>query len=74
MAAGRRAVGGFRVRAMSQAHATGCLLGAARGSDVVDASVVALAASWRASIVTGDPDDIERLVAACGIRLTVLAI
>jgi predicted nucleic acid-binding protein len=56
------------------AHATGRLLGAARGSDVVDASVVALAASRRASIVTGDPDDIERLVAACGIRLTVLAI
>jgi hypothetical protein len=46
---------------------------AAAGSDVVEASVVTLAASRPASIVTGDPDDIERLVAACGINLTVLA-
>jgi predicted nucleic acid-binding protein len=37
------------------AHAAGRLLGAARASDVVDASVVALAASHRARIMTGDP-------------------
>jgi hypothetical protein len=56
------------------AHAAGHLLGAARASDVVDATVVVLAVSHRARIVTGDPDDIEGLVAACGIRITIIAI
>jgi predicted nucleic acid-binding protein len=58
----------------ASAHAAGRLLGAARASDVVDASVVALAVRHRARIMTGDPDDIERLVAASGIRLSVIAI
>jgi predicted nucleic acid-binding protein len=58
----------------ASAHAAGRLLGAARASDVVDASVVALAVRHHARIVTGDPDDIEGLVAACGIRLLVTAI
>jgi predicted nucleic acid-binding protein len=56
------------------AHAAGRLLGAARTSDVVDASVVALAVGHCARIVTGDPDDIEGLVAACDIRLSIVSI
>ncbi len=58
----------------ASAHAAGRLLGMARRSDVVDASVVTLARRHRACIVTGDPDDIEGLVAACGIRLSVVPI
>jgi predicted nucleic acid-binding protein len=58
----------------ASAHAAGRLLGAARASDVVDASVVALAISHRAQIMTGDPGDIEGLVAASGVRLSVVAI
>lgn len=56
------------------AHAAGRLLGAARAADVVDASVVILAVSHRARILTGDPDDIEELVAASGVRVSVVAI
>lgn len=55
------------------AHAVGRLLGAAHRADVVDACVVVVATHFRARIVTGDPDDIEVLVAASGTRLTVLA-
>lgn len=54
------------------AHAAGRLLGAAGKSDVVDACVVIVAIRLRARIVTGDPDDIEALVAASGSRLTVV--
>ncbi len=56
------------------AHAAGRLLGMTRASDVVDASVVILAINHRARIVTGDGDDIERLVVACGLRLRVDAV
>ncbi len=55
------------------ARAAGRLIGAARTADVVDACVVVVAMRWRARIVTGDPDDIEALVAASGSRLTVVA-
>ncbi len=56
------------------AHAVGRLLGEARASDVADAYVVALAVGHRARIVTGDPDDIEALVAVCGVRLSIVSI
>jgi hypothetical protein len=55
----------------ASAHAAGRLLATA---DVVDASLVVLAAKHRARIVTGDPDDVEALIAASGARLTVVAI
>lgn len=55
------------------AHAAGRLLGAARTTDVIDACVVVIAMRWRARIVTGDPDDIDALLAAAGSRLTVVA-
>ncbi len=56
------------------AHAAGRLLAASGDSDVVDASLVVVAARHRARILTGDPDDMDSLVAACGVRLTVTAI
>jgi predicted nucleic acid-binding protein len=43
------------------ARSCGELCGAARASDVIDASVVMLAREWQALIVTSDPDDIRRL-------------
>ena len=55
------------------AHAAGRLLAAARTADVVDACVVIVAMRFHARIVTGDPGDIEDLVAASGVRLTVVA-
>ena len=57
-----------------RAHAAGRLLGAARASDVVDASVVILAVSRRAQIMTGDVDDIDALVTASGVRVSVVAV
>jgi hypothetical protein len=55
------------------AHAVGRLLGAAGTCDVVDACVVVVAIRFRARILTGDPDDINELVAASGAHLTVVA-
>ena len=56
------------------AHAAGGLLGKARTSDVVDAAVVALAIARRADIVTDDAKDIERLIAASGANVSVVAV
>jgi hypothetical protein len=72
----RRFLRGCIVVALDEgsAHAVGHLLGAARTSDVVDASVVSLAVSQHASIVTGDPDDIDHLVRATGVRLPIFGI
>jgi hypothetical protein len=49
----------------------GALLGRAKTSDVVDASVVELAIARDAEILTTDPHDIARLVAASGKRVPV---
>lgn len=57
----------------SRAHRAGALLGRARTADVVDASVVELALEAHAEIVTTDPRDIVRLVAASGKRVSVSA-
>ena len=48
------------------AHAAGRLLGKSRTTDVVDASVVAIAMRYQAVIITGDVGDMERLAAAAG--------
>jgi hypothetical protein len=53
------------------AHRSGALLGRAKTSDVVDASVVELAVARDAEIVTTDPRDIERLVLASGKRVRI---
>jgi hypothetical protein len=43
-------------------------------SDVVDAVVVTTAVRQKATILTSDPDDIERLVRASGREVAVVAI
>jgi hypothetical protein len=53
------------------AHEAGRLLGIARTTDVVDA-VTAL--RQKAMILTGDPDDMERLITASGREVPVVAI
>jgi predicted nucleic acid-binding protein len=58
----------------TEAHETGRLLGITKTSDVVDAVVVTTALRQKATILTGDPDDIERLVRASGRDVAVVAI
>jgi len=48
----------------TEAHEAGRLLGLTKTADVVDAVVVITALRQQATILTGDPDDIERLVGA----------
>lgn len=57
-----------------QAHEAGRLLGLTRTSDVVDAVVVTTAIRHRATILTGDTDDLEPLVSASGRKVAVVAI
>jgi hypothetical protein len=52
----------------------GRLLAKSRTADVVDASVVAIAVTRAATIVTSDPDDLELLVAAAGGRLDLVTL
>ena len=56
------------------AKKVGALLAKSRTSDVVDAAVVLGAADRGDRIVTSDPEDIERLIAATGIKLSLLAL
>jgi hypothetical protein len=58
----------------TEAHEAGRLLGMTRTSDVVDAVVVTTALRQKATILTGDPDDIGRLVSASGRKLAIVAI
>ena len=58
----------------SEAHEAGRLLGIARTADIVDAVVVTTAVRQKATILTSDPDDIERLVWASGRDVGVVAI
>jgi hypothetical protein len=55
----------------ASAHRAGALLAKSGTADVVDASVVELAATTSAEILTSDPQDIERLVTASGKRIAV---
>jgi predicted nucleic acid-binding protein len=48
----------------SSAHAAGRLLALTKTSDVVDAAVAQLAAKHHADVVTSDPEDLRRLLAA----------
>jgi predicted nucleic acid-binding protein len=57
-----------------EAHEAGRLLGRTKTSDVVDAAVVTIAVRQRATIITSDPDDIERLVQASGHVVGVVPI
>jgi hypothetical protein len=58
----------------SEAHEAGRLLGMTRTTDVVDAVVVTTSLRQKAMILTGDPDDIKRLVRASGQAVAVVAI
>jgi hypothetical protein len=58
----------------SEAHEAGRLLGMTRTTDVVDAVVVTTALRQKATILTGDPGDIGRLVRASGRAVAVVAI
>jgi predicted nucleic acid-binding protein len=58
----------------SEAHEAGRLLAATRTADIVDAVVVTIALRQKAVILTGDPNDIGRLVSASGRELAVLAV
>jgi predicted nucleic acid-binding protein len=55
------------------AHRAGALLGKAKTTDVVDASLVDLAVTTEAELVTTDVADIRRLVAATGKRIVIHA-
>jgi predicted nucleic acid-binding protein len=57
-----------------EAHEAGQLLGKSRTADVVDAVVVTTALRQKAIILTGDPDDITRLVGASGREVAVIAV
>src|SRR5580704_6826470 len=57
-----------------EAHEAGRLLGMTRTADVVDAVVVTLALRQKAMILTGDPDDIERLIRASGREVAAIAV
>ena len=58
----------------SEAHEAGRLSGMTKTSDVVDAVVVTTALGQKATILTSDPDDIERLVRASGREVAVVAV
>jgi predicted nucleic acid-binding protein len=56
-----------------EAHEAGRLLGLTKTADVVDAVVVTTALRQKGTILTGDPDDIKRLVRASGHEVAVIA-
>lgn len=57
----------------AEAHEAGRLLGKTRTSDVVDAVVVTTAIRHQGVILTGDAEDIERLIRVSGRRVVVAA-
>ena len=59
----RRFLRGCAIEPFTQngAHAVGALAGAARTDDVVDAQVVLVAAATSSTVVTSDPEDLQRL-------------
>ena len=58
----------------TEAHEAGRLLGLTRTADVVDAVVVTTALRQKATILTSDRDEIERLVGASGHEIAIVAI
>lgn len=57
----------------ADAHRAGALLGRSRTRDVVDAAVVTLAIRKHADVVSTDPADMARLIAAARTRVRVTA-
>ena len=58
----------------NDAHQAGRLLAMTRTADVVDAVVVTVGVRNNVVILTGDPDDIERLVRASGREAVVVSV
>jgi predicted nucleic acid-binding protein len=58
----------------NEAHEAGRLLAVTRTADVVDAVVVTVALRNKAVILTGDREDMERLVRASGREAVVVAV
>jgi len=58
----------------ADAHEAGQLLGMTKTSDIVGAVVVTTAIRQKATILTSDPNDIERLVRASGRDVAVVTI
>ena len=58
----------------NEAHEAGRLLATTRTADVVDAVVVTVALRNKAVILTGDREDMERLVRASGREASVVAV
>ena len=72
----RRFLAGCTVVALGEkdAHAAGGLLAKTGTADVVDAVVVIVALRNQAMILTGDPDDIKRLVRASGHQAVIVTV
>ena len=72
----RRFLAGCRIVSLEEsgAHQAGRLLGRSRTADVVDAVVVATAIRHDATILTGDPEDIKRLVNASARDIPVVEV
>ncbi len=72
----RRLLRGCQVTALAEqdAHAAGHLLGRADTRDVVDAVVAHTAAQLDADVVTGDADDISRLLDAAGATSQIISL
>ena len=70
----RRLLRGCEIVALDEtaAHAAGALLGKARTTDVVDASVAVLSIRHRADIVTGDAKDIRRVLAVARAKISIM--
>src|ERR1700688_4187679 len=58
----------------TEAHQAGRLLGITKTSDVIHAVFVTTALRQKATLLTSDPEDIERLVRASGRSVAVAAI
>ena len=69
----RRLLRGCEVLALDEptAHAVGQLLGRSGTADIVDATVVVVAMTQQAEIVTADQSDISRLAASAGARIVI---
>lgn len=57
-----------------EAHEAGWLLGITRTADVVDAAVVTVALRRKALVLTGELNDLQRLVRASGREIAVIAV
>lgn len=56
------------------AHSAGSLLGKTRTKDVVDASVAVLAIERAADVITEDIGDIQRLLAAGNVKVSIIRV